>query len=371
MRDIIELYRGVIIQIATPYSTGTGFYLKEPNVIVTNDHVVRDNRKVVVDGEKLEKQLVKVIFSDPKHDLAFLEAPEVHQMPAVDLGVGKEIEVKAGDPVLAIGHPFGLKFISTQGIISNTLHEQNDLNYWLHDAALNPGNSGGPLVNGDGHVIGVNTFIVKDGNTIGFALPVSYLLESIKEFQKEEGGIVVRCQACSNVVTEDTIDNGYCPHCGAKVHLPSSAEEYEPVGVAKTIEAMIIEAGHDVELSRRGPNNWEIHEGSARINIAYYEKTGLITGDAYLCLLPKQNIGPLYQYLLQQNYQIEGLNFSIKDKDIILSLLIYDRYLNVETGLHLFKRLFEKADYYDNVLVEEYGALWKYEEENEEELDQS
>ena len=172
MRDIIELYRGVIIQIATPYSTGTGFYLKEPNVIVTNDHVVRDNRKVVVDGEKIEKQLVKVVFSDPKHDLAFLEAPEVHEMPAVDLGVGKEIEVKAGDPVLAIGHPFGLKFISTQGIISNTLHEQNDLNYWLHDAALNPGNSGGPLVNSDGHVIGVNTFIVKDGNTIGFALPV-------------------------------------------------------------------------------------------------------------------------------------------------------------------------------------------------------
>ena len=163
MRDIIELYRGVIIQIATPYSTGTGFYLKEPNVIVTNDHVVRDNRKVVVDGEKIEKQLVKVVFSDPKHDLAFLEAPEVHEMPAVDLGVGKEIEVKAGDPVLAIGHPFGLKFISTQGIISNTLHEQNDLNYWLHDAALNPGNSGGPLVNSDGHVIGVNTFIVKDG----------------------------------------------------------------------------------------------------------------------------------------------------------------------------------------------------------------
>lgn len=367
MRDIIELYRGVIIQIATPYSTGTGFYLKEPNIIVTNDHVVRDNRKVVVDGERIDKQLVSVIFSDPKHDLAFLEAPDQQEMPGLEL-LG-EVEVKAGDPVLAIGHPFGLKFISTQGIISNTLHEQNDLNYWLHDAALNPGNSGGPLVDGEGRVIGVNTFIIKDGNTIGFALPVSYLKDSITEFKKEEGGVVARCHACSNLVTETTIDNGYCPHCGAKVELPSESEVYEPVGVAKTIEAMILEAGHDVQLSRRGPNNWEIHEGSARINIAYYEKTGLITGDAYLCLLPKSKIGPLYQYLLRQNYEIEGLNFSIKDKDIILSLLIYDRYLNVETGLHLFKRLFEKADYYDNVLVEEYGALWKYDEESDEELE--
>ncbi|MEZ5042896.1 MAG: trypsin-like peptidase domain-containing protein [Saprospiraceae bacterium] len=367
MRDIIELYRGVIIQIATPYSTGTGFYLKEPNVIVTNDHVIRDNRVVVVDGEKIDKQLVRVIFSDPKHDLAFLEAPLQTDMPSLPLGGGEK--VKAGDPVVAMGHPFGLKFISTQGIISNTLHEQNDLNYWLHDAALNPGNSGGPLVDGEGRMIGVNTFIIKDGNTIGFALPVSYLKEAIGDYEEVKGEVVVRCYGCSNLVTEKNIDHGYCPHCGAKVELPSESEEYEPVGVAKTIEAMILEAGHDVALSRRGPNNWEIHEGSARINIAYYEKTGLITGDAYLCLLPKEKIGPLYQYLLRQNYEIEGLNFSIKDQDIILSLIIYDRYLNVETGLHLFKRLFEKADYYDNVLVEEYGAFWKYEEENEEELD--
>jgi len=56
---------------------------------------------------------------------------------------------------------------------------------------------------------------------------------------------------------------------------------------------------------------------------------------------------------------MEGLNFSIKEQDIILSLLIYDRYLNVDTGIQLFKHLFEKADYYDNILVEEYGALWK------------
>jgi len=58
---------------------------------------------------------------------------------------------------------------------------------------------------------------------------------------------------------------------------------------------------------------------------------------------------------------MEGLTFSVNPKghEIILSLLIYDRYLNVETGIKLFKHLFEKADHFDNILVEEYGAIWK------------
>ena len=59
---------------------------------------------------------------------------------------------------------------------------------------------------------------------------------------------------------------------------------------------------------------------------------------------------------------MESLSFSISDQDIILSLMIFDRYLNVESGLYLFKYLFEKADHYDNLLVEQYGAIWKLDE---------
>jgi serine protease Do len=164
-------------------------------------------------------------------------------------------------------------------------------------------------------------------------------------------------------VDESNIDGQYCPFCGTRVKLPSQIEDYEPIGVAQTVETMLEKSGHDVQLSRRGPNNWDIRQGSARISIAYYEKNGLITGDAYLCTLPKKEIGPLYEYLLRQNYDVESLTFSVKEQDVILSLLIYDRYLNVETGLKLFTHLFERADYYDNILVEEYGAQWKYDGE--------
>ena len=360
MKDVIERYRDVVIQIATPYSTGTGFYLKAPNLIVTNEHVVRGNREVVITGPAITKQLVPVLYIDQKYDLAFLAVPTGADIPEVQLG--KEREMAQGDPIIAIGHPFGLKYTATQGIVSNVLHQMGDIQYLQHDAALNPGNSGGPLVSLEGEVIGVNTFIIQDGDNIGFSLPVRYLAETIEEFQKTEGEVAARCHSCSNIVGAGKTDNGYCPYCGSKLELPTDVEVYEPVGVAKTMEDLLERLGQDVQLSRRGPNTWEIQRGSAKINISYYEKNGLITGDAFLCLLPKDNIQPLYEFLLRQNYEMESLTFSVRGQDIILSLLIYDRYLNVETGAKLFEHLFSKADEFDNVLVEEYGAFWKPEE---------
>ncbi|MEN0003992.1 MAG: trypsin-like peptidase domain-containing protein [Bacteroidota bacterium] len=361
--EIIDYYRSIVIQIATPYSTGTGFYLKQYDLIVTNEHVIRDNRMVIVKGVGMEKQLAKVLFFDENLDIAFLEVPTVLELPEVNLALEKE--PTQGDRILAIGHPFGLKYSATQGIISNVLHKRANINYIQHDAALNPGNSGGPLVNMQGEIVGMNTFIIQDGDNIGFSLPVSFLATTLEEYVSAGKKVGVRCASCSNMVYEHTIEEKYCPYCGAHITLPSAVDVYEPVGVAKTIEEMLKKIGHSVPLTRRGPNNWEIQEGSAKINISYHEKTGLITGDAYLCYLPKEKnqIKPLYEFLLKANHQIEGLNFSIKGMDIMLSLLIYDRYLNADTGIKLFKHLFERADYFDNILVEEYGARWKYEEQ--------
>ena len=138
MNDIIELYKNIIIQIATPYSTGTGFFLKDQNLIITNEHVVRDNREVVIYGSHFEKQMVKVLFTDPKHDLAFLQVPEMAiNIPEVKTGLNKT--VKQGDNIVAIGHPFGMKYSATQGIVSSMTQEKNGILYIYHDAALNPG----------------------------------------------------------------------------------------------------------------------------------------------------------------------------------------------------------------------------------------
>lgn len=365
MKSIIDRYRDAIIQIATPYSTGTGFMLPGRQLVVTNNHIVQDNREVVVRGEQLPKQLATVVYADPKYDLAFLRMQDPFGVDLEQVVLGDDEALSEGDVVVSIGHPFGLEFSITQGVVSNASREVENIRFLQHDAALNPGNSGGPLINREGAIVGINTLGVEQGDNIGFSLPVGYLKRALLDYQAAKPGIKVRCEACDNVVSEQEVENKqYCPHCGAKVYLPSQAEVYEPVGVAESIEELLIEIGQDVRLSRRGPNNWEIVEGSARINITYHEDTGLIMGDAYLCALPRTDIKPIYEFLLRQNFETESLSFSIKDQDVVLSLLIFDRYLNLSTGMKLFRHLFERADYYDNILVEQYGALWKKQEEN-------
>lgn len=357
MERFIDLFRELVIQIATPYSTGTGFYLASHRLIVTNEHVVRDNREVVIDGPAFQKQLATVVFLDPVYDLAFLQAPEPsRELPNFELA--PDVELKVGQSVIAIGHPFGLKYAATRGIISNTRHLMGNVHYLQHDAALNPGNSGGPLIDEQGRVVGVNTFIFNNSDNVGFSLPVRYLCESVQEFEAAGRQEALRCESCSNFVFASTVEKDYCPHCGAKVKLPSEVEPYEPSGVAATIEQLLEGAGYSVPLSRRGPNAWEILQGSARITITYYDKNGLISGDAFLCRLPREQIKPLFEYLLRQNYELEGMSLSVRGQDIILSLLIYDRYFNPDSAERIFRNLFEKADFYDNVLVETYGAVW-------------
>lgn len=357
MKDIIEKYKNTVIQIATPHSTGTGFYLAESNLIITNEHVVRDNRDVVIDGEGIEKQLVQILYIDQKYDLAFLQVPDQHDMPGIALR-DMAIPMSEGEEVIAMGHPFGLKYTVTKGIISNTLHDVSGVNYLQHDAALNPGNSGGPLISKQGEIIGINTFVVKNGNSIGFSLPVKYLKKAIEEYQSGQGKKGVRCTSCLHLVFENTSDKKYCQRCGAHITMISDIDRYEPTGINRSIEELLIELGYDIDLSRMGPCNWTIRRGSAKINIAYHEKSGLITGDAYLAKLPETDIIKIYTYLLHQNYDLEGLTFSVKGQDIILSLLIFDQYLDKYIAKKLFDHLTEAADHYDDILVDEFGASW-------------
>jgi serine protease Do len=360
MQELVEKYKNIVIQIATPYSTGTGFYIKAHNLIVTNNHVVEGNRDVTIEGVGLPRQISRVLYNDVKYDLAFLEMP-LHDKVMPDVSVAEQL-VLEGESVTAVGHPYGLKYTFTKGIVSNPRHIHNNLDYIQHDAALNPGNSGGPLVNTEGGIVGVNTFIIQNGNMIGFSLPSRYLEKAIAAFQKGNGEIGLRCESCTNVVFESTVERGgYCPHCGTKLKILSETSEFQAEGVPSLIENMLKKLGHDVRVSRRGSSSWEIRQGSAKINMSYYQQNGLLISDAYLCTLPTENIKPLYAYLLHENYNNESVTLSVKGQDIILSLLIYDKYLREETALKLLGNLFEKADYYDNILVEQYGANWRNE----------
>ncbi len=355
---MFDIFKQSIIQIATPYSTGTGFYISKFNLIITNEHVIRDNREVVINGDNFKKQIADIIYIDEKYDLAFIAPPAVHDMPEIELENIQTV-VKEGEETIAVGHPYGMEYTLTKGIISNTQHQVSGVDYYQHDAALNPGNSGGPLISQQGKIIGMNTFIMKDGNSIGFSLPVKYILPMIEEFIAENRIPSTRCSTCLQFVFEKPKPGKYCPYCGTKLKMISQIDPYEAHGINRTIEEVLAELNYDVPISRMGPHNWSVVEGSAKINISYYEKSGLITGDAYLGILSKNDVLEIYTYLLRQNYSLEGIGFSVKGQDIILSLLIYDQYMDKEITKKLFKNFIQSADHFDNILVEEYGANWK------------
>jgi S1-C subfamily serine protease len=164
-------------------ATGSGFVIDEEGHIVTNAHVVADAERISVtlgDQAPVEAELVG---SDPSTDLALLEVdPESVELHPVSLADSSQVEV--GDPVVAIGNPFGLDNTATAGIVSALQREIQAPNGFSisdaiqTDAPINPGNSGGPLFDAAGRVIGINSQIATGGSGngsvgIGFAVPSS------------------------------------------------------------------------------------------------------------------------------------------------------------------------------------------------------
>ncbi len=360
MKHIIDTYKDIVIQIATHYSTGTGFCLQAQKIIVTNEHVVRGNSEVIVQSTFFPKQLTTVVYSDIKYDIALLALPfdDSQGVPDVSLHSDTDTMMDEGDIVVSVGHPFGLEYAATQGIISNLRHRRNEISYIQHDAALNPGNSGGPLLNEKGDIIGINTFVIREGQNMGFALPAQYVNDTIEAYLRGDKKRATRCPACRISVYEDTIQQKkYCPNCGTTIELPQKEETFAPAGIPKTIEDVLTKMGYNVRLARVGPQSWRLQKGSANITVSYYEKKGIILCEALLALLPQQNIAAIYEYLLKQNYFLERFTFSTEGQNIVLSFMIEDKYLNIHVIKTLLTDLFEKADYYDDILIETYGSI--------------
>jgi S1-C subfamily serine protease len=163
-------------------ATGSGFVLDEDGHIVTNAHVVADTTDVRVTlDEDGDVYSAKVLGTDPSTDVAVIQV-DAPADALVPLALGDSTKVSVGDPVVAIGNPFGLDRTATAGIVSAVQREINAPNGFTitdaiqTDAPINPGNSGGPLLDSGGRVIGINSQIESEsgGNVgIGFAVPVN------------------------------------------------------------------------------------------------------------------------------------------------------------------------------------------------------
>jgi len=171
---------------------GSGFFITADGYILTNNHVVRDAVKVKVYNINKDEFTAKIIGTDPKTDLALLKI-NVQNVPFITLGDSNSVEV--GEWVLAIGNPFNQDLTVTSGIISAKGRQLGLAQYedFLQtDAAINMGNSGGPLINMKGEAIGINSTILSPsaGNIgIGFAIPTNMAKRVVADL-KSKGKVV-------------------------------------------------------------------------------------------------------------------------------------------------------------------------------------
>ncbi len=164
-------------------SLGSGFLVHPAGYIVTNAHVVSRATKINVTLSDNSKIAARVISADSDHDLAVLkiDPPKGKSLPHLPLGRSDDLMV--GETVIAVGNPMGLSHTVTAGIISaldRELRFAQNVKYSeliQTDAPINPGSSGGPLLNVRGELVGINTAIRADAQNIGFAIPVDKLME--------------------------------------------------------------------------------------------------------------------------------------------------------------------------------------------------
>ncbi len=193
-------------------SLGSGFVIDPKGFIVTNNHVIENADEIVVNFPNGDSLDAKLVGTDPKTDLALLKLTEEPGQPIPFVNFGDSDAARVGDWVIAIGNPFGLGGSVSAGIISARNRNINSGPYddFLQtDAAINRGNSGGPLFNMDGDVIGVNTAIYSPtGGSVGvgFSVPAAIatnVIDQLREFGEiRRGWIGVRIREVSEELAE-------------------------------------------------------------------------------------------------------------------------------------------------------------------------
>jgi serine protease Do len=217
-------------------SLGSGFVIDAEGVVVTNNHVIADADEITVvfnDGSKLKAELVG---KDPKTDLAVLKVKPEKPLKAVKFGNSEKLRL--GEWVIAIGNPFSLGGTVTAGIVSARNRDINSGpydNYIQTDAAINRGNSGGPLFNLNGEVVGVNTAIISPSGGsigIGFAVPALTavaVIDQLRQFKEvRRGWLGVKIQQVTDDIAESL---GIKPVRGALVAGVDDKGPAKPAGI--------------------------------------------------------------------------------------------------------------------------------------------
>ncbi len=175
-----------VVTIRTDVGQGTGFIINNEGYIVTNAHVLSGGSYVNAIDYQQNSIPAKLIGYNLSLDIALLKVSGTYS----SINLEDSSNVQVGEKVIAIGNPLGLQFSVSQGIVSAVGRQSADSpgKYIQTDAALNPGNSGGPLINTQGEVVGINNFKVGDSESLGFALESDYIKQAVNEISQSKLG---------------------------------------------------------------------------------------------------------------------------------------------------------------------------------------
>ena len=184
IKELARDFGAAVVLVQTPSGLGSGFIVNERGLCVTNYHVVEKETRIAVvifdrdkDGKFTRTRIdkVKILALNPFFDLALLEIPRTNNQVFKTVVITGAHDHREGDEVFAIGNPLGLERSVSRGIVSTRNRNFSGLAYIQMTAQINPGNSGAPLFNSRGEVIGVTNMGIPAGEGLGFAIPSVYV----------------------------------------------------------------------------------------------------------------------------------------------------------------------------------------------------
>lgn len=171
IEEMVESVKASVLFLENPGSLGTGFIMSANGHVLTCDHVVSGEsmKGTLASGQSTRLEL---LARESSCDLAILRTDATF---APSLGFADPLSIREGQTVYALGHPLGFGFTVSRGVVSSCHRVVNGISHVQTDAPLNPGNSGGPIVNADGEVIGVANGVIHESHGLGFALALRYV----------------------------------------------------------------------------------------------------------------------------------------------------------------------------------------------------
>lgn len=354
--------QGSVVGVRAGERGGSGFVALPNGLVVTNLHVVGYAQRAALrlhDGREVS---ARVAWVDTRLDVALL-------VPETELGLpplppADPSSVRLAMDVSAIGHPLGLDYTVTRGVVSSVDRKILGVTYLQHDAPLNSGNSGGPLIDDSARVLGVNTFDVRHGTSLSFAVPMASLQVPLGQLGGPREQLLrltpaYRCPECGQPFRPS---GGHrCDRCG--VALPRFTDGHRSVEVdtlargAEVVSGLLDALGFSPEEARFGDSTWRVEQEGSEIWVAVDDEDRFVSFSARLVRLPDEGQEAFLRFLLVANDRsLENMKVALRGRIVSLSFVEPLEFLDGETVTRRLAALLRLSASLRGLLGQTFGA---------------